>query len=439
MCPPPCSSSKHTRKGKEDTMQEEQPQDQPETQLQPKPAGATGNPLEQLMTLVDAASELYDRKEQTAVATTPTESSTVMVDRSSENTSPCTTSTSTASATSTTRTVSPVTAPTVPSVAASKQTSLSTSATAFLDRLRGLLDDETMDDVVQWMPSSSKSPQSCSFQIVDTKKLKKILPVAFGLQNMSSFLRKLNQLGFQRCPCKITMNLDIFQHPNFVKSERPSQEKRPRPRMVPSLSTATARASAPIQAPLLHKATTTAAATASSTNCPSKPSLSLLPTARSESAVNTTLARKVLSDATGTATTAAQDFDDVANNPAVMKSLVHSLLKEREALLDGVDRVLASALTYAGSPPTPQYYPSATTARSMIPPRTYNRPFYPPQQPQQQQRKGGGQAAAAFYQHPSVRYSSAHHQQHTLSYGGNSSALPQQQHHWNTSSTLRHF
>jgi hypothetical protein len=84
----------------------------------------------------------------------------------------------------------------------------------FLSRLRSVLDhDPSLSDVLSWMPDGK------TFTIVSPRKFAKTGMVyeLFGIRKMSSFLRRLNQLGFARVrdPTDPT-NLDVFRRPGFV-------------------------------------------------------------------------------------------------------------------------------------------------------------------------------------------------------------------------------
>mmetsp|Transcript_20803 Transcript_20803/g.49401 ORF Transcript_20803/g.49401 Transcript_20803/m.49401 type:complete len:447 (-) Transcript_20803:54-1394(-) len=94
----------------------------------------------------------------------------------------------------------------------------------FMTTLCDALDDEHVD-LLQWMTSSSSSSHypsdGSSFTITDTKKFTKtVLPQKFNIRNMSSFLRKLYQLGFKRHHDKSTMNFDIFSHHDLLTVNR---------------------------------------------------------------------------------------------------------------------------------------------------------------------------------------------------------------------------
>ncbi|KAG7363738.1 HSF-type DNA-binding protein [Nitzschia inconspicua] len=92
----------------------------------------------------------------------------------------------------------------------------SSSSTLFLARLRRALNDHRITSL-QWMPSGD------SFQIVQPQSFIDLLPSVFQLKNRSSFLRKLNAIGFCRIPDTETMNLDIFQHEQFRRDVPPPQ------------------------------------------------------------------------------------------------------------------------------------------------------------------------------------------------------------------------
>ncbi|KAG7342540.1 HSF-type DNA-binding protein [Nitzschia inconspicua] len=93
---------------------------------------------------------------------------------------------------------------------------MSSSSTLFLARLRRALNDHRITSL-QWMPSGD------SFQIVQPQSFIDLLPTVFQLKNRSSFLRKLNSIGFYRIPDTETMNLDIFQHEQFRRDVPPPQ------------------------------------------------------------------------------------------------------------------------------------------------------------------------------------------------------------------------
>ena len=82
----------------------------------------------------------------------------------------------------------------------------------FLSRLRTVLDDPLMEDVLSWMPDGE------AFTIVSPKRFAKkgLVYQLFGIKKMSSFLRRLNQLGFARVrdPTDPT-NLDVFRKKGF--------------------------------------------------------------------------------------------------------------------------------------------------------------------------------------------------------------------------------
>lgn len=94
-----------------------------------------------------------------------------------------------------------------------------TDRRSFLEELKLLLDDDSYSDVLTWMPDGQ------AFTLVHPKLFAKdVMPRILHIRTMSSFLRKLNQLGFARMLCKKTMNLDIFHRPGFARDRR-GQEK----------------------------------------------------------------------------------------------------------------------------------------------------------------------------------------------------------------------
>eukprot|EP00531_Pseudo-nitzschia_arenysensis_P001299 CAMPEP_0116142086 /NCGR_PEP_ID=MMETSP0329-20121206/14719_1 /TAXON_ID=697910 /ORGANISM="Pseudo-nitzschia arenysensis, Strain B593" /LENGTH=555 /DNA_ID=CAMNT_0003637295 /DNA_START=113 /DNA_END=1780 /DNA_ORIENTATION=+ len=84
----------------------------------------------------------------------------------------------------------------------------------FLSKLFSVLDDESLSHVLAWMPDGK------SFTIVSSREFSKSGMVydLFGIKKMSSFLRRLNQLGFARVRDPTDpSNLDVFRKPGFVK------------------------------------------------------------------------------------------------------------------------------------------------------------------------------------------------------------------------------
>jgi hypothetical protein len=85
----------------------------------------------------------------------------------------------------------------------------------FVSRLRSVLDDPSFSGVLSWMPDGK------AFTIVSSRKFAKTGMVyeLFGIRKMSSFLRRLNQLGFARVrdPTDPT-NLDVFRKAGFVRA-----------------------------------------------------------------------------------------------------------------------------------------------------------------------------------------------------------------------------
>lgn len=83
----------------------------------------------------------------------------------------------------------------------------------FVSRLRSVLDDPSLSDVLLWMPDGK------AFTIVSSRKFAKTGMVyeLFGIRKMSSFLRRLNQLGFARVRDPTDpINLDVFRKAGFV-------------------------------------------------------------------------------------------------------------------------------------------------------------------------------------------------------------------------------
>lgn len=90
----------------------------------------------------------------------------------------------------------------------------------FLSRLRSVLSDQAMSDVLAWMPDGE------AFTIVSPKRFAKkgLVFELFGIKKMSSFLRRLNQLGFARVrdPTDPT-NLDVFRKKGFSAVAAPTE------------------------------------------------------------------------------------------------------------------------------------------------------------------------------------------------------------------------
>jgi hypothetical protein len=90
-------------------------------------------------------------------------------------------------------------------------------------------------------------PSGDAFHIANPKKfVKNELQDIFRFKNMSSFLRKLNQLGFQRSLDKLTMNLDIFQHAEFVRGVENKGDASPSPNTPPASTPRISKRSLPI-------------------------------------------------------------------------------------------------------------------------------------------------------------------------------------------------
>lgn len=84
----------------------------------------------------------------------------------------------------------------------------------FLSKLFSVLSDESLSHVLTWMPDGK------SFTIVSSREFSKSGMVydLFGIKKMSSFLRRLNQLGFARVRDPTDpSNLDVFRKHGFVK------------------------------------------------------------------------------------------------------------------------------------------------------------------------------------------------------------------------------
>ena len=83
----------------------------------------------------------------------------------------------------------------------------------FLSKLFAVLNDESHSHVLSWMPDGT------AFTIISTREFSKsgLVYDLFGIRKMSSFLRRLNQLGFVRVrdPTDPT-NLDVFRKVGFV-------------------------------------------------------------------------------------------------------------------------------------------------------------------------------------------------------------------------------
>jgi len=83
----------------------------------------------------------------------------------------------------------------------------------FLSKLFSVLSDESLSHVLAWMPDGK------AFTIVSSREFSKSGMVydLFGIKKMSSFLRRLNQLGFARVRDPTDpSNLDVFRKPGFV-------------------------------------------------------------------------------------------------------------------------------------------------------------------------------------------------------------------------------
>ena len=83
----------------------------------------------------------------------------------------------------------------------------------FLSKLFSVLQDESLSDVLSWMPDGK------AFTIVSSREFSKSGMVydLFGIRKMSSFLRRLNQLDFARIRDPTDPNnLDVFRKPGFM-------------------------------------------------------------------------------------------------------------------------------------------------------------------------------------------------------------------------------
>jgi hypothetical protein len=315
-------------------------------------------------------------------------------------------------------------------VPAATAATLTSSSITFLQKLRTTLDDDTID-VLQWMPNGK------SFHIVHPKQFKKQLKDLFQLQTMSSFLRKLNQLDFTRIHDRVTMDLDIFQHPKFtresgvdiapavVTSTTSATPSPPSPKVVsqtasPSIIPPTAPSSSPrkiITAVLPSFPTTNGGSACSSTTS----SLSLSPRLDGmvycpQAAATTTSVGSLLPEApslTSMKAAGAANSNNNCNNArstattdaTINSLLLKELLRERETLLHGMDRlsqtVVSLLQTQQQLPPPPT---TTTTSSSAYP--------------------------HLLHQYGSYRH---HHHHHYSSYGSRAttppSAPPPHQHH----------
>lgn len=117
---------------------------------------------------------------------------------------------------------------------------------SFVEQLMGLLDDDTYKDVVVWMPDGK------AFTIVNPKRFTAVeMPKVFNIRNMSSFVRKLTRWGFSRVHDKATMNSDIFMHRHFQRGNKEalSQIKCNVGRPAASVSPSRAKVLKPSEAP----------------------------------------------------------------------------------------------------------------------------------------------------------------------------------------------
>lgn len=83
----------------------------------------------------------------------------------------------------------------------------------FLSKLFAVLNDESHSHVLSWMPDGK------AFTIISSREFSKsgLVYDLFGIRKMSSFLRRLNQLGFARIRDPTDPNnLDVFRKEGFV-------------------------------------------------------------------------------------------------------------------------------------------------------------------------------------------------------------------------------
>ena len=86
---------------------------------------------------------------------------------------------------------------------------------SFAEQLMAILDDDVNSEVLTWVPDGQ------GFTIIDhqlfvREKMQKL----FKIQNMSSFVRKLNRWGFKRLHEKGSCNCDTFRHALFRRGRK---------------------------------------------------------------------------------------------------------------------------------------------------------------------------------------------------------------------------
>lgn len=92
----------------------------------------------------------------------------------------------------------------------------------FLSKLFAVLNDESHSHVLSWMPDGK------AFTIISSREFSKsgLVYDLFGIRKMSSFLRRLNQLGFARIRDPTDPNnLDVFRKEGFVAPKTAVQTK----------------------------------------------------------------------------------------------------------------------------------------------------------------------------------------------------------------------
>lgn len=231
---------------------------------------------------------------------------------------------------------------------------LKSSGITFLQKLRKILDDDTID-VLQWMPDGK------SFHIVHPKQFKSQLRGLFQLQTMSSFLRRLNQLGFTRIHDKVTMNLDIFQHPKFTRDDDTTTAV-----IVPSKASTKSSSkttSTKIVTTALSSFSITSRSTSSGSIISTTSSLSLSPRFDDDKCnrpqPKNAAARALPKAPLLKTTTTSVKADDDTNT--INSLLVEKLLRERETLLHGMDRLSQTVVSLLQTQPpstaAPMAYP----------------------------------------------------------------------------------
>lgn len=173
-------------------------------------ASSTEGSENPFMTLVDAATSLFDRKatDQTATVLKDVRMSTPQESRA---TSPAATPVS-PDAAKIPVAVEVKTTPASPCVGNNKKDE--NKKQTFSELLMAVLDDPAHQEVICWMPDGK------ALTIRNHKKFTMdLMPKLFNIRNMSSFVRKLGRWGFSRVHEKETRNSDIFKHKSFHRGE----------------------------------------------------------------------------------------------------------------------------------------------------------------------------------------------------------------------------